>query len=171
MTEIVNPTTKVGPLLDAHPELEDVLIAISPEFRRLKNPLLRRTVARVATLEQAARIGGVPVPELIARLREALGQASPEAMPAGPGAADDAAEPAWLVGATPAATLEAEAILASGKTPVGVFVERLSHASPGEVVLLVSPFNPAPLVDAVKAKGYGVFVRCAGQRWEVWVRA
>ncbi|MEW6337028.1 MAG: DUF1858 domain-containing protein [Acidobacteriota bacterium] len=171
MTDTVNPTTKVGPLLDAHPELEDVLIAISPEFRRLKNPLLRRTVARVATLEQAARIGGVPVPELVGRLRAALGQASPEAVPTVPGAAEDAAEPAWLAGTTPADTLEAEAILASGKTPVGAFVERLTHASPGQVVLLVAPFNPAPLIDAVTAKGYEVYTRHASERWEVWVRA
>lgn len=171
MTELVNPTTKVGPLLDTHPELEEVLIAISPEFRRLKNPLLRRTVARVATLEQAARIGGVPVPELIGRLREALGQASPEAMPGEPCPADDAAEPPWLAGATPSATVEAEAILAAGKTPVAVFVERLTLALPGEIVLLVAPFNPAPLIDAVKAKGYEVYARHAGERWEVWAKA
>jgi hypothetical protein len=170
MSETVNPTTRIGPLLDAHPELEDVLIAVSPEFRRLRNPLLRRTVARVATLEQAARIGGVPVPELVGRLREALGQASPESMPAASGAAVDAAEPEWLAAARPAATLEAEGILAAGKTPVAAIIERLARASPGEVVLLVAPFNPAPLVDAVEAKGYEVHARHAGGRWEVWVR-
>lgn len=171
MSEILSPATKVGPLLDAHPELEEVLIAISPEFARLRNPLLRRTVAWVATLEQAARIGGVPVPELVARLRRALGQAPPEAEPPPAAGEADAPPPAWVVGATPATTLSAEEVLGSGRTPVAVVSERLGAAAPGELVLLRAPFHPAPLIDAVRAKGYEVFSRPAAGGWEVWVRA
>ena len=44
---LVNPETKIGPLLDEHPELEAVLVGLSPEFKRLQNPILRKTVARV----------------------------------------------------------------------------------------------------------------------------
>ena len=57
MSELmITPETRVGALLDAHPELEVTLIGIAPTFKALKNPVLRRTVAKVATLEQAARI-------------------------------------------------------------------------------------------------------------------
>jgi len=171
MSEIVSPATRIGPLLDAHPELEEVLISISPEFARLRNPLLRRTVARVATLEQAARIGGVPVPELVGRLRQALGQASPEAEPLPAAGEVDAPPPAWVVGATPTAILSAEEVLASGRTPVAVVSERLGAAAPGEVVLLRAPFHPAPLIDAVRARGYEVYARPTGEGWEVWLRA
>ena len=48
----ISPKTKVGELLDAYPELEPVLMAMSPAFEKLKNPVLRKTVARVATLQQ-----------------------------------------------------------------------------------------------------------------------
>lgn len=170
MSEIVSPATRIGPLLDAHPELEELLIALSPEFRRLRTPLLRRTVARVATLEQAARIGNVPVRELVGRLRQALGQASPEAEPVPAGDDEAATAPPWVAGAAPSCTLSAEEILGSGRTPVAVVMERLAAASPGQVVLLVAPFNPAPLADAVKARGYEVFARPAAGGWEVWVR-
>ena len=71
---LVNPETRIGALLDAHPELEAVLVALSPEFKRLKNPLLRKTVARVATVAQAAKIGSLSVPDLVKALRRALGQ-------------------------------------------------------------------------------------------------
>lgn len=170
MSEIVNPTTKIGPLLDAHPQLEEVLIELSPEFRRLRNPLLRRTVARVATLEQAAQIGGVPVRELVGRLRNALGQASPEGDPVPAGGAEAAPPPPWVSAATPVCTLSADEILAGGRTPVAVLSERLAAAAHGQVVLLRAPFHPAPLVDAVKAKGYEVFAHPIAGRWEVWVR-
>jgi Domain of unknown function (DUF1858) len=69
----ITPAMKVAELLDSWPELERVLIAQAPAFRRLRNPVLRRTVARVATLEQAAGVGGVPVRELVAALRRAAG--------------------------------------------------------------------------------------------------
>ena len=57
----ITPATKVAELLESWPELEEALVAQAPAFRRLKNPVLRRTVARVATLEQAAGVGGIAV--------------------------------------------------------------------------------------------------------------
>jgi hypothetical protein len=50
----ITPATKVADLPDSWPELENVLIAQAPAFRRLRNPVLRRTVGRVATLELVA---------------------------------------------------------------------------------------------------------------------
>ncbi len=69
----ITPDTKVGPLLENRPELESVLMEISPKYTALKNPVLRRTVAKVATLRQVARVGDVPLADLIRKLREAAG--------------------------------------------------------------------------------------------------
>ncbi len=49
----ITPDLKLGDLLDAYPELEDVLIEIAPAFRKLRNPVLRRTVAKLTSLRQA----------------------------------------------------------------------------------------------------------------------
>src|ERR1700693_259222 len=68
------PATKVAALLDRYPELEDVLIALAPPFKKLKNPFLRKGVAKVASLRQAAVVGGMPVSELVNKLRAAIGQ-------------------------------------------------------------------------------------------------
>ena len=54
---IISPKTKVLQLLEAYPALEDLLIDYVPAFRKLKNPVLRNTVAKIATLQQAAAIG------------------------------------------------------------------------------------------------------------------
>ena len=50
----IQSSTKVGQLLDAYPELEEVLIKMAPPFKKLKNPILRKSIAKVATLQQAA---------------------------------------------------------------------------------------------------------------------
>ena len=74
------PSTKVAQLLDAYPELEQVLIRMAPPFKKLKNPILRKSVARVATLKQAAIAGRLDLSSMVNQLREVIGQA---ALPAG----------------------------------------------------------------------------------------
>ena len=76
---IISPKTKVGELLDHFPNLESVLMEMSPAFEKLKNPILRKTVARVATLQQVAVVGGLNVNEIVNRLRKEVGQSSGEA--------------------------------------------------------------------------------------------
>jgi len=167
MTIVINPTTRVGELLDAFPELEATLKSLSPSFQALSNPLLRRTVARVATLEQAARVGGLPVPDLVHALRRAAGQEGDEVTTS---SRAEQAVPAWAESAAPAVTLDAETLLSAGRTPVAEAAERLAGMSPGEVLELTSPFEPAPLIDALRAKGHEVYVVRAGDAFRVLVR-
>jgi len=68
-TLIITPKTKIYDLLEAYPQLEDPLITAAPQFKKLKNPILRRTIARVTTLSQAATIGGIRVEDLVNALR------------------------------------------------------------------------------------------------------
>ena len=69
----IGPETTVGALLEAYPELEGVLVGMAPVFAKLRNPVIRRTVAKVAALEQAAKIGDVSLQAMIVRLRDATG--------------------------------------------------------------------------------------------------
>ena len=64
----LNTNTKIDDLLKQYPFLLDFLITLSPMFKNLKNPVMRKTVGKVATLEKAAAIGGLKVEDLIARL-------------------------------------------------------------------------------------------------------
>jgi hypothetical protein len=153
----INPETKVGALLEAYPELEEVLIRMAPAFSRLRNPVLRKTVAKVATLEQAARIGGVSVPSLVRQLREAVGCHGPEV--------DETQEPvselapAWLSHASIRLRLDADELLARGEHPLGRVREAVEHLAPAEVVELTSSFRPEPLIETLRRAGVLVFSR------------
>lgn len=70
----ITPSVTIHALLEAYPELEEVLISIAPTFKKLRNPLLRKSVAKVATIKHASAVGNVPLNELIGKLREAVGQ-------------------------------------------------------------------------------------------------
>jgi hypothetical protein len=158
----ITPATKVADLLESWPELEEVLVAQAPAFKRLRNPVLRRTVARVATLEQAAGVGGVPVRELVAALRRAAGLDAGEPLPVaadGPGAATEAGPPPWLDPSRVVATLDADALIDAGQVPLPAALERVRALGPGEILRIDSGFRPVPLLEALDRQGCETFVR------------
>lgn len=148
----ITPHTKVGALLDAHPELEDKLIAAVPAFAKLRNPILRATVAKVATLEQAARVGGILLPGLITLLRRELGQADGPVEVAAPSPVGNS-WPAWYREEAVVERLEASLILAEGGHPLARVKQALNAHPPGAIVLLTSDFEPAPLLAQVGQEG------------------
>lgn len=161
------PEIKVGAVLEAYPELEDELIAMAPRFAALRNPVLRRTVARVTSLAQAAAVAGIPARELVDRLRAAVGQEP---------LASDASElsleppPPPLAAAEPAAVVDAGALLAAGRTPVGEVTRSLESCPPGAAVRVEAPFLPAPMVEALRQRDARVFGReNPGGAWTLWV--
>lgn len=165
----ITPETKIGALLDAYPALEDTLVACAPAFARLKNPVLRKTVAKVATLHQAARIGGIGIRELVVRLRKAAGQdASGDPLPA---AVDAAPVAAWLPEGEISQDLDVDRMLDAGDHPLGAVRRWLAGAQPAELIRLRSSFLPQPLIDELRRAGLPVHaVEISPGRYETLIR-
>lgn len=68
----VTASTTVHDLLDRYPYLLEWLVAYSPEFKKLTNPVLRATVARAATLEVAASMADVDPATFLDDVRTAI---------------------------------------------------------------------------------------------------
>jgi hypothetical protein len=141
---IITPKTKVMQLIETWPQLEDVLIDFVPAFSKLKNPVLRRTVANIATLQQAAAIGNVKVEDLINRLRKEVGQ---DLLDEGQGMSFITNQPAWFDLVKLHKELDAREMLAAGEHPVNQVMADLKQLPPGKIYRLVAPFLPAPLID------------------------
>jgi hypothetical protein len=151
----ITPDARVGDLLERWPHLEAVLVDLSPRYRALKNPVLRRTVAKVATLRQVAAVGGVPLATLIERLRAAVGLAPlavSEAEAAAPGA-----RPPWAVEGAVTRRHDARAAIEAGEHPLPKVMADLATLADQDVYELVTPFVPAPLVDLAREKGFASF--------------
>jgi hypothetical protein len=148
----ITPDSKLGDLLDRWPALEQVLVDLSPHFRALKNPLLRRTVAKVATLRQVSKASGVPLAGLIDRLRDGAGLA-PRSFASDPAGAA-AERPAWATPEAESATYDARSAILAGEHPLPKVMASLSALQDAEVYELVTPFVPAPLVDLARSKGF-----------------
>ncbi|TAL60003.1 MAG: DUF1858 domain-containing protein [Bacteroidetes bacterium] len=152
---IISPKTRVGELLDTFPDLESLLMEMSPAFEKLKNPILRKTVARVATLQQVAIVGGLNVDVMVNRLRKEVGQSTGEA---------DSTDieylavnsPYWFDEAKIVIRFDATPIINSGGSPMNDILHQTSLLKPGEIFELQTPFIPAPIIDMLKGKGYKV---------------
>ncbi|SHE36426.1 DUF1858 domain-containing protein [Dysgonomonas macrotermitis] len=145
--------TKVGEILQYYPELEDVLLSMSPAFAKLKNPILRRTVAKVASLKQVAEVGGIDAGFLISTLRKAA-----NLMPAttDTDGADllTQPEPDWINIQGVTDVMDVCSVIEQGRSPMNQILSRAAQLENQQVLKLITPFVPVPIIDILKNKGY-----------------
>ncbi|MHB9140881.1 MAG: DUF1858 domain-containing protein [Paludibacter sp.] len=153
---IITPKTKVFDIIEAYPQLEDILIAYVPTFEKLKNPVLRRTVGKVATLQQAAIIGNVNVGLLVNQLRQEIGQNAEET---------NSEEhqyiyqkPEWFDENKVTVKFDVREMLANGEHPVAQVMEDLKKQKENEIYQLVAPFLPVPLIDKASSLNFSHWI-------------
>lgn len=155
----ITSQSKLFDVLEAYPFLEMQIINIAPPFQNLKNPVLRRTVGKIATLEKVAQVGGMDVSKLVNTLRRAVGQEELRAESASslavaiPRLEDD---PEWITG-EPQFTVNGTEMLQRGEVPVGKVNELLGQLGAEAYILLVTNFEPLPILEAMQKQGRKVF--------------
>ncbi len=163
----ITPETTIGALLEAYPEVEGILVDMAPAFAKLRNPVVRRTVAKVATLEQAAKIGGVSLQAMILKLRDVTGQGGPD-LPVLQSRQDATADASWLTDGRVVEEIDADAMLERGVHPIGKIREAVGALGPGEVVVLRSSFRPQPLIETLRRAGAAVHSSTQGTPHVTW---
>jgi hypothetical protein len=156
----ITPSVTVHALLEAYPELEEVLIGIAPPFKKLRNPLLRKSVAKVATLKHASSIGNVPLNELIGKLREAVGQ------PVSTESYSDqdyfGEQPDWFSQDRITLSVDEGKMDNKDQMPLVTILRDARNVKKGEIIELITSFLPAPGIEIMKSKGYSVWTRREG---------
>ena len=153
--------TKIHDLLNDYEGMKKILIDINPKFKKLNNPVLRRTIGRVAGVRQAAIVGGMDPMELLNQLRIAVGQEPTcEECPIRSDAClmpKAEARPSWLTG-KPSVEIDANEILDADKNPLAITRKALRKLDTEEYLLLIADFRPEPLIDEFIKDGFLVHV-------------
>src|SRR6185312_5873948 len=71
----IGPRDKVSDVLARDESLVEVFVRHAPHFGKLRNRAMRKVMARLVTVEQAARTANVPADGLVNELNAALGLA------------------------------------------------------------------------------------------------
>ena len=151
----ITPSTNISDLLDTYPELEETLIGIAPPFKKLKNPLLRKSVAKMATLKHIASVGNIPLNELIIKLREATGQSTANVF-----FEDEnyfSHKPNWFLAEKISLSINEEDLEDESKMTLGIILNEAKKVKKGEIIELTTTFLPAPGIDILKDKGFSVW--------------
>jgi len=140
---VIRADDRIAAVLARDERLLDVLVAASPAFEKLRSSAMRKTMARLVTVEQAARIAGIDPAQLIDRLNAALHGQAPAV-----GAAISAPQGAASLPPVP---------------------EALRALPAGSVLRVRAIFEPAPLYAVLAKYGLGhVTERLADDDWRVW---
>lgn len=150
---IITPKTKIYDLLESYPELEELLITFAPEFKKLKNPLLRKTIARITSISQAATIGGLKVEELVNSLREKVGQGTIEQL-VDSGTKYITACPSWFNQEAIVNSIDIREMLNRDEQPVHEVMAAIKKLNENEILEIIAPFIPAPLLDKTLSLNY-----------------
>ncbi len=85
----ISPDTTIHDLLEEFPFLLDFLVEYNPNFSRLKNPAMRATMGRIATLRKASEMGGVELDKFLEDIHLEVDRQSGSAGTAQGAASDD----------------------------------------------------------------------------------
>jgi hypothetical protein len=69
---LIAENEKIYDIVKKYPEIKNILIKISPKFKKLNNPVMFNTVARKTTVKKAAQIAGIDIEEMLDKLNRAL---------------------------------------------------------------------------------------------------
>jgi len=155
----ITATTKLFDVLKEYPSLEEKIIGIAPPFKNLKNPVLKRTVGKLATIEKVALIGEQDVNGFVNTLRREVGQpelgAQKETLPTW-----QKGEPEWIKN-QPVETVNGTEMLSSGVHPLAHVNQVMQSLQTGQCILLKTNFKPIPLIEAMEKQNYEVYTKTA----------
>ena len=171
---VIALTDRISSIIAHDQRLVDVLAAASPMFERLRNPALRRVMARLVTVEQAARIAGLDPADLLERLNDASGSAAirPTGVPfMEPAEQGSVAPPAHLARTRPECFRDVDVRdeLRAGGEPFTRIMAARRAMQPGDVLRVRAIFEPAPLYPVMTKQGLAHWTeRLADDDWRVW---
>lgn len=161
MNMLINEKTKIAALLKHHPDALETIVTLSPDFKKLRNPVLRALMAGRTTIAMASKIGGCK-PEDFFKALAPLGfevdsshTISPEHV-----VPKNNPKPEYLQNIQPERIInfDVRAMLAEGNDPLKSIQQKIKSLNPGEVLLIINNFEPVPLIKLLEKQGFQTHV-------------
>lgn len=165
----VRATDRVSDVLVRDEALLEVFVGYAPHFAKLRNRTMRRVMARLVTVEQAARMAGVEVEGLLEALNQALGITATD-RPAAPLAASrEEPVPQHRPIEANEIVLDVREALRAGREPFSMIMRAVNTLAPTDVLRLRTTFEPVPLFQVLAKRGFAHEAAEHGpEDWSVW---
>ncbi len=155
----INAQTKIATLLKHHPDALEAIVSIAPDFKKLRNPILRKIMAGRTSISMASKIGKC-TPDDFFKVLEPLGfvvegdsnqfEEITERKPL-------PRELAQLQSSS-FVRFDVREMLASGRDPLKEIQQKVKALLPEEVLVIIANFEPVPLIKLLEKQGFDSFV-------------
>ncbi|MCZ2459478.1 MAG: DUF2249 domain-containing protein [Chitinophagales bacterium] len=156
---LINAQTKIAALLKHHPEALETIITLSPNFKKLRNPILRKLMAGRTSIAMASKIGGCK-PEDFFKALAPLGFEVDDKAVAEEKTPESKPMPDFLKNLKPEQFInfDVRAMIASGDDPLRHIQKKVKELNPGEALKIINNFEPVPLIKLLEKQGFESFV-------------
>ncbi len=151
---------KVKETLDKYPHLKDVLLGFSDKFKKLLNPVMYNTLAKFASFNEAAKVSGISVCEILYVLNKA-NRTLEELLKIAPECIKETEFNLYSY-SKPISWNESEERYIYNNESMPELIEKLSKLKPQENMVLISIKEPVELVKT--AKGLDLLVNIEKSR-------
>ena len=150
---VITANTKIAAILKHNPAALDAIVSLSPKFEKLRNPILRKLMAGRASVSMASKIGGCSIDDFFSKLQP-LGFDADATVPVVEEEKKQA--PAFISSLRPQeiVMLDVRPVIASGKDPLNIILEKFKSLQPGQVLKLLNSFEPTPLMLLLQKQGF-----------------
>lgn len=191
---VIQRADRLAEVISRDERLVETFVAASPVFKGLRNSIMRKTMGRLTTVEQAAQVAGIDPDMLTDRLNRALsgGPEPTDSRPTEPEPTDPTTAsqrndtpspdrnempsipseaPSALASIAPEQVLEVDVRedLRNGHEPFTRIMEARREVPPGGVLCLRAIFEPFPLYAVLAKQGFAHWTEeLAPDDWRVW---
>ena len=156
---MITKEMKISKMLAEFPQTLEVLIKVSPHFKKLENKILRKALAGRVTVEQAASIAGVDLYSLLFELNKLINSSvepvkimseemhNEETVKQKPELINE-------ISADKIHQLDVRPIIESGKDPFQNIMAAVKELKSEEILLIINSFEPIPLYSVLGKKGF-----------------
>ena len=153
---LISPQTKIAALLKHHPDALEAIVTLSPDFKKLRDPILRGIMAGRTTISMASKIGGCR-PDDFYRVLKPYGFEIDESSATGEDVLPERKPlPASLQNITSEnfVVLDVRSMLAEGNDPLKFIQQTVKNLVDGQVLKIVNTFEPTPLIKLLEKQGF-----------------
>lgn len=154
----INAQTKISTIIKQNKEAIEVIAAINPHFKKLKNPILRKVLAPRITIADAARIGKCKVEDFLDVLSN-IGFEIEILTPEPEQAYEENSTIMQSVNSGKFKTLDVRPILQQGTDPFLHIMDAIKALPNGFVLEVINSFEPTPLIKILNKKGYASIIK------------
>ncbi len=158
----VGEKTRISKIIKENEAAIDVIASINKNFKKLKNPVLRKLLAPRITVADAAKVGGVTVLEFLEKLEKAgfeIEKPRKEEQPhKETEKINQVSKRISKMDKEKLTTLDVRPILAGGTDPFQAIMTSLKEIPSDGTLLVINSFEPIPLLNKLKTQGYAYTV-------------